>query len=106
MAKNEISRRTFIKGLAAGAASVATLGVLQGVEYSINNRPAASGSAGTPTPAVSNMTYTPGTYSASARGINSDVTVTMTFDEHSITDMEIDVSGETPDIGGKIGGEM
>lgn len=30
MAKNEISRRTFIKGLAAGAASVATLGVLQG----------------------------------------------------------------------------
>ncbi len=34
MAKNEISRRTFIKGLAAGAASVATLGVLQKVEYS------------------------------------------------------------------------
>ena len=28
MAKNQISRRTFIKGLAAGAASVATLGVL------------------------------------------------------------------------------
>lgn len=52
------------------------------------------------------MTYTPGTYSASARGINSDVTVTMTFDEHSITDMQIDVSGETPDIGGKIGNEM
>lgn len=52
------------------------------------------------------MTYTPGTYSASARGINSDVTVTMTFDERSITDMQIDVSGETPDIGGKIGDEM
>lgn len=34
------------------------------------------------------------------------VTVTMTFDEHAITDMTIDVSGETPDIGGKIGGEM
>lgn len=86
MAKNEISRRTFIKGLAAGAASVATLGVLQGVEYSVNNKPAASGSgaAGTPTPAVSNMNYTPGTYTASARGINSDVTVTMTFDEHSM----------------------
>ncbi|WP_302028192.1 twin-arginine translocation signal domain-containing protein, partial [Bacteroides caecimuris] len=74
----EISRRTFIKGLAAGAASVATLGVLQGVEYSIQNKPA---SGGTTAPPVSNMTYTPGTYSASARGINSDVTVTMTFDE-------------------------
>ena len=108
MAKNEISRRTFIKGLAAGAASVATLGVLQGVEYSVGNKPAAPGSgpAGTPTPAVSGMTYTPGTYTASARGIGSDVTVTMTFDEHSITDMQIDVSGETPDIGGKIGDEM
>lgn len=108
MAKNEISRRTFIKGLAAGAASVATLGVLQGVEYSVSNKPAAPGSgpAGTPTPAVSGMTYTPGTYTASARGIGSDVTVTMTFDEHSITDMQIDVSGETPDIGGKIGDEM
>ena len=103
MAKNEISRRTFIKGLAAGAASVATLGVLQGVEYSIQNKPA---SGGTTAPPVSNMTYTPGTYSASARGINSDVTVTMTFDERSITDMQIDVSGETPDIGGKIGDEM
>lgn len=103
MAKNEISRRTFIKGLAAGAASVATLGVLQGVEYSIKNKPA---SGGTAAPVVSNMSYTPGTYSASARGIGSDVTVTMTFDEHSITDMQIDISGETPDIGGKIGDEM
>lgn len=101
---NEISRRTFIKGLAAGAASVATLGVLQGVEYSIHNKPASGGSAAVPV--NTGMTYTPGTYSASARGIGSDVTVTMTFDEHSITDMQIDVSGETPDIGGKIGDEM
>ncbi|MDE7243352.1 MAG: FAD-dependent oxidoreductase [Oscillospiraceae bacterium] len=104
MSKNQISRRTFVKGLAAGAASIATLGVLQGVEYSMQNKPAGGGAA--ITPAVSNMTYTPGTYSASARGINSDVTVTMTFDEHSITDVQIDASGETPDIGGKIVGEM
>lgn len=107
MAKNEISRRTFIKGLAAGAASVATLGVLQGVEYSISNKSSASsGGSGSAAPVTGSMTYTPGTYSASARGINSDVTVTMTFDEHSITDMQIDVSRETPDIGGKIGDEM
>jgi len=38
--------------------------------------------------------------------MNRDVTVTMTFDEHSITACEVDVSGETLDIGGKIGGEM
>ena len=113
MSKNQISRRTFIKGLAAGAASVATLGVLQKVEYSMNNAaeevvPAAPSSSGTgaPAPVVSNMSYTPGTYTASARGIASDVTVTMTFDESSITDMQIDVSGETPDIGGVIGDEM
>lgn len=112
MSKKQISRRTFIKGLAAGAASVATLGVLQKVEYSMEN--ADTGSANTPgfspadtTPApVGNMSYTPGTYSASAKGIASDVTVTMTFDETSITDVQIDVSGETPDIGGKIGDEM
>lgn len=112
MSKKQISRRTFIKGLAAGAASVATLGVLQKVEYSMENTD--TGSANTPgfspadtTPApAGNMSYTPGTYSASAKGIASDVTVTMTFDETSITDVQIDVSGETPDIGGKIGDEM
>lgn len=108
MSKNQISRRTFIKGLAAGAASVATLGVLQKVEYSINNKPSgdSSGTVDGLNAALPNMTYTPGTYSASAKGIHSDVTVTMTFDEHSITDMEIDVSGETPEIGGVIGDEM
>ena len=47
--------------------------------------------------------YTPGTYSASAKGIGSDVTVTMTFDANSITDVAIDVSGETPGIGAAIG---
>lgn len=114
MSKNQISRRTFIKGLAAGAASVATFGVLQKMEYSTassGDSVAAGSSAAAPAetpaaPVVSNMSYTPGTYSASAKGINGDVTVTMTFDEKSITDVQIDVSGETPDIGGKIGDEM
>ena len=31
MADNEISRRTFVKGLAAGVASIAALGVLEKV---------------------------------------------------------------------------
>ena len=30
----------------------------------------------------------------------------MTFDETMITDVQIDVSGETPDIGGKVGDQM
>lgn len=115
MSNKQISRRTFIKGLAAGAASVATLGVLQKVEYSMNSAGSETGGtvpsgtspapSATPAPAGS-MSYTPGTYTASAKGIASDVTVTMTFDETSITDVQIDVSGETPDIGGKIGEEM
>ena len=113
MAKPEITRRDFIKGIAAGAVSVATLGVLQGCEYSLQDskaKPAIGGSTGgsapVQVPAVSNMHYTPGTYEASARGIASDVKVTMTFDETSITDVVIDVSGETPDIGGAIGDQM
>ncbi len=50
--------------------------------------------------------YTPGTYSATAKGIGSDVTVTMTFDANSITDVAIDVSGETKGIGAENGGTM
>jgi uncharacterized protein with FMN-binding domain len=42
--------------------------------------------------------YTPGTYSAQADGIGK-VTVTMTFDANSITDVVLDVSNETPSIG-------
>ncbi len=112
MAKPEITRREFIKGIAAGAVSVATLGVLQGCEYSLQDskaaKPALGGSvdAIVPPEALSGLTFTPGTYEASARGIGSDVKVTMTFDEKSITDVQIDVSGETPDIGGKIGDQM
>lgn len=106
MPKNEISRRTFIKGIAAGAASLATLGVLQRCEYSTSHPKSSSSTSGGGGAAPLNLTYTPGTYSASAKGINGDVTVTMTFDEKSITEVEIDASGETPDIGGKIVDEM
>ncbi len=102
MAGKEISRRTFIKGIAAGAVTLGTVGVLDavskpktGVKLPDDIESAASG-----------LTFTPGTYSATAKGIASDVKVTMTFDEKYITDCVIDVSGETPDIGGKIGDRM
>ena len=51
------------------------------------------------TEAAKNSIYTPGTYTAVEKGLQSDVTVTMTFDESSITDVVIDASGETEGIG-------
>lgn len=79
---NALSRRQFLKGSLATAAGAAlfTLGL------------GGKASAGT---------YTPGTYTAVARGKESDVTVTMTFDANSITDVQIDVSGETQGIGSR-----
>lgn len=109
MAKKEISRRDFIKGMAAGAVGVATMGVLSGCgEYVLQDSKAAEKAAAAMAAAAAEKgaVYTPGTYTAKAKGIASDVTVTMTFDESSITDVKIDVSGETPDIGGKIGADM
>ena len=82
-----ISRRSFLKGAVAGTASVAAAGLLGGMAFAEGK-------------------YTPGTYSASAKGIASDVTVTMTFDADSITDVQIDVSGETAGIGAEIGDSM
>jgi len=82
------SRRNFLKGSLAGAAAVTLSGL---------------GVGGI---AMAEGIYTPGTYSASAKGIASDVTVTMTFDANAITDVQIDVSGETPEIGGQIGESM
>ncbi len=108
MAKKEISRRDFLKGMAAGTVGVAAAGVLSACNYTLGDsknlgKPkAAAPAAAKPTTPI----YKPGTYTSSAKGIGSDVTVTMSFDEFSITDCSIVVSGETPDIGGKIGGDM
>ena len=86
----ELSSREFIKGSVAGAAALglASLGLGKTVAVADGAK------------------YTPGTYTASARGIGSDVVVTMTFDETSITDVAIDVSGETKGIGADIGEKM
>ena len=54
-------------------------------------------------PALAEGTYTPGTYTASATGHEEGVTVTVTVDESSITEVSIDVSNETPAIGGMAG---
>ena len=78
MAKN-LSRRDFLKGAAAGAATLAASGIFGTI-------------------AGADGIYTPGTYSASAQGMGT-VTVTATFDASSITNVELDVSGETANIG-------
>lgn len=53
-------------------------------------------------PATDNAaTYTDGTYTASAKGCLSDVAVTVTITGGKVTNVAIDASGETPDLGGK-----
>ena len=76
----ELSRRDFLKGSMAGAAALTLTGLGLG-------RTAAHAAL-----------YTPGTYSATATGIGT-VIVTMTFSEDAITDVVLDVSGETASIG-------
>lgn len=88
MEKKDISRRGFIKGMAAGAVSVAGFGLLSACK-ALAEEPAAAPAKGL---------YTPGTYSAQAEGMGK-VTVTMTFDTDKITDVVLDLSTETPDIG-------
>jgi uncharacterized protein with FMN-binding domain len=85
MKKNSgISRRDFLKGATAGAITFAASGMLGGFAHAAENS--------------ADTVYTPGTYTAKAKGIG-DVTVTMTFDETSITDVIVDVSNETETIG-------
>ena len=78
-----VSRRDFLKVSAIGAAGVVAAGMLGQAKL-------AEGAA---------KIYTPGTYSATAQGLLSAVTVTMTFDETSITNVIVDSSGETKEIG-------
>ena len=116
MAKDKklISRRDFIKGAAAGVVSMAALSVVdiaanlsKGEEGGSAGAAATGGEVAKPsTGAGTGLTYTPGEYTATAPGISSDVTVTMTFSEDAITDVKIDVSGETAGIGADIGPQM
>ena len=80
----DITRRDFLKGSVAGALGLAAGSLFGGLSVA----------------AEETASYTPGTYTASAMGLESEVTVTMTFDETSITACEIDASGETPELGG------
>lgn len=91
MSKEKISRRDFLRGAAAAAVGAAAHGILPGL--------ATKAFADGPV-------FKPGTYTASAQGIFSEVTVTMTFDETSIVDVVVDSSGETAEIGAAAAEEL
>lgn len=86
----KISRKGFLKLTAAAAMGGLTAGALAACESASTAASASSAAGG----------YTAGTYTATAQGINGDVTVTMTFDAEKITEVVIDASGETESIGG------
>ncbi len=60
----------------------------------------------TAAPALAEGVYTPGTYTGVSSGHEEGVSVTVTVDENSITDVVVDVSHETPLIGGLAGDEL
>ena len=57
-------------------------------------------STGTVPAADNAASYTDGTHTASAHGCLSDVAVTVTITGGKVTDVDIDASGETPELGG------
>ena len=85
---NTLSRRDFMKGSVAGAAALGLAGLGLGK-----------------TVARAEGLYTPGTYTATAQGI-STVAVTMTFSEDAITDVVLNVEGETATIGQAAAAEL
>lgn len=82
---NELSRRSFLKG--AAAFGVTTAGTMLGLGASVK------------TAKAEGAVFTPGTYTASAPGMESDVTVTITVDETSILEAIVNADGETENIG-------
>lgn len=76
---SNISRREFLKGMAASAVGVAGMGVL-----------------GTVSAVADGPSYTPGTYTATAYGNISNITVECTFSETALTEIKILEQGETP----------
>ena len=85
MNKTILTRKSFLKGAAATIAGSALMRLTAFAEENAGG------------------VYTPGTYTATAQGMESSVTVTMTFDETTITDVVIDVSGETEGLGAAAG---
>lgn len=89
MKEQNLSRRSFLKG--AAAMSAAAAGLMAGIQ---------------PVQAKAESIYTPGTYTATAKGMVSDVTVTITVDESSILSATVNTAGETENIGNIAGDKL
>ena len=87
----ELNRRSFLKVAGAGAAAAMAAA---GATVALADAPA---------PAAG---FVPGTYTGTGKGISSDVTVTVTVDETSVTDVAVDASGETANIGAAAADEL
>ena len=102
----QLTRRNFLKGV-AGVVGVAAVSSITGcasketpaTSAAAETTSAAATTAAETTAAAGSGKYIPGTYTGTADGIHSTITVTMTFDEENVTDVVLDVSGETPGYG-------
>lgn len=109
-----ISRRDFLKGTAAGAASLAAMGILgacasdagtttaaattaaEGTTAAATTAAATEAATEAATTAAAAASYTPGTYTAKAYGNISYITVETTFSETAITEIKVLEHNETP----------
>ena len=87
--------------LAIGGMAVAAVVAVGG--FALAGRGGASSTAAAST---ADAIYTAGTYTATAEGCLSDVTVTVTVSDKAITDVRVDASGETAELGGKAAEEL
>ena len=87
--------------LAIGGVAVAAVVAVGG--FALAGRGGASSTAAAST---ADAIYTAGTYTATAEGCLSDVTVTVTVSDKAITDVQVDASGETAELGGKAAEEL
>ena len=87
--------------LAIGGVAVAAVVAVGG--FALAGRGGASSPAAAST---ADAIYTAGTYTATAEGCLSDVTVTVTVSDKAITDVRVDASGETAELGGKAAEEL
>jgi succinate dehydrogenase/fumarate reductase flavoprotein subunit/uncharacterized protein with FMN-binding domain len=93
--ENNLSRRNFLKRAATAGFGAAALGMLTGCGDAGSQSSVAASSAASTVAGI----YTPGTYTASAKGMEGTITATVTFDETSITDVALDLTCETETIG-------
>lgn len=99
---SKISRKGFLKIAAATAVS----GIAAGALTACNSASSSTAASSTAASSTAGLTYTPGTYEATAKGVESDIKVSVTFSKDKIEDIIIDVSGETAGIGADIGDKM